>query len=214
MAIRIVTGAAVVRAGVTLALVAGGVAGVQSVFAQRADSVRVDVGDCAKLQSPDERLACYDRRVEAARQPARADASSPSAAAPVSAPNPSQPGSARAAESAPAAASPRPLEARAASISPAPSSGPLDRRALRRSADEPPAADSRELVATVTELRQTVPNSWLITFDNGEVWKQNFPERYALRTGQRVTLRPTKWGSSYRLSVEELGGFIQVERVR
>jgi hypothetical protein len=70
-----------------------------------------------------------------------------------------------------------------------------------------------EIVATVAELHETVPNAWLITLDNGQVWRQNIPQRFALKPGQRVTLRGTKWGSSYRLSAEALNGFIQVEQV-
>jgi hypothetical protein len=66
----------------------------------------------------------------------------------------------------------------------------------------------------VTELHETVPNAWLITLDNGQVWRQNPPQRFALKPGQRVTLRATKWGASYRLSADALSGFIQVERVR
>ena len=66
----------------------------------------------------------------------------------------------------------------------------------------------------MTELHETVPNAWLITLDNGQVWRQNPPQRFALTAGQRVTLRGTKWGTSYRLSAETLNGFIQVERVR
>jgi hypothetical protein len=69
-------------------------------------------------------------------------------------------------------------------------------------------------VATVTELHETVPNAWLITLDNGQVWRQNIPQRFALKPGQRVTLHGTKWGSSFRLSADALNGFIQVERVR
>jgi hypothetical protein len=71
-----------------------------------------------------------------------------------------------------------------------------------------------EIVATVTELRETVPNAWLITLDNGQVWRQSIPQRFALKPGQRVTLHGTKWGASYRLSADALHGFIQVERVR
>jgi hypothetical protein len=46
------------------------------------------------------------------------------------------------------------------------------------------------------------------------VWRQNIPQRFALKSGQRVTLHSTKWGASYRLSADKLSGFIQVERVR
>ena len=66
----------------------------------------------------------------------------------------------------------------------------------------------------VTALRETVPNAYLITLDNGQVWRQNRAQEYPLQPGQRVTLHATRWGHSYRLSVASLNGFIQVERVR
>ena len=69
-------------------------------------------------------------------------------------------------------------------------------------------------MATITALRETVPNAYLITLDNGQVWLQNHPQEYLLQPGQRVTLRATRWGHSYRLSGDSLNGFIQVERVR
>ncbi|HUO67543.1 MAG TPA: hypothetical protein VMV37_08415 [Gammaproteobacteria bacterium] len=66
----------------------------------------------------------------------------------------------------------------------------------------------------MTELHETVPNAWLITLDNGQIWRQSVPQRFALKPGQRVTLQGTKWGAGYRLSADTLHGFIQVERVR
>ena len=83
-------------------------------------------------------------------------------------------------------------------------------KAPQRNAEAKPA----EIVATVTELHETVPNAWLITLDNGQVWRQNVPQRFALKAGTRVTLRGTKWGASYRLTADALSGFIQVEQVR
>jgi len=71
-----------------------------------------------------------------------------------------------------------------------------------------------EIVATVTELHETVPNAWQITLDNSQVWRQTIPQRFALKPGQRVTLRGSRWGTSYRLTADTLNGFIQVERVR
>ena len=69
-----------------------------------------------------------------------------------------------------------------------------------------------EIVAKVAELRQTVPNAYVITLDNGQVWRQAHPMPYPLRTGLVVRVRETKFG--YRLSAPELHGQIQVERVR
>jgi hypothetical protein len=75
-----------------------------------------------------------------------------------------------------------------------------------------PEREYVEIVATVTELRQTVPNAYVITLDNGQVWRQPHPMPYPLRTGLVVRVRETKFG--YRLSAPELHGQINVERVR
>jgi hypothetical protein len=80
---------------------------------------------------------------------------------------------------------------------------------------QPPRGQSpQEFVGTVTALRETVPNSFVITLDNGQVWRQMRPKWYPLRPGQRVRIYSTNWGNAFRLTAEELNSFIQVERVR
>jgi len=59
-----------------------------------------------------------------------------------------------------------------------------------------------------------VPNTLLITLDNGQVWRQTQPEPYPLRVGHDVRLYSTNWGGAYRLTAANLHGNIQVERVR
>jgi len=71
-----------------------------------------------------------------------------------------------------------------------------------------------EIVATITSFREVEPNEFLISLDNGQVWRQNRPRRYLLRVGAEVRLRSTHFGPSYRLTDPEVGSFIQVERVR
>ena len=61
---------------------------------------------------------------------------------------------------------------------------------------------------------QKTPDGWIVTLANGQVWRQMYTRKYALLEGQEVKMSPTIWGSSYRLSVSTLGGFIQVERIR
>jgi hypothetical protein len=221
--------------------------------------VMVDVGDCVGLKSPDERLACFDRHVEAVNREAasppqtsagappsaaRTDAitptptsvyapaaqgTTPATSAPVAATASVTAAASAAASSAstatPAAAAviaPAPTAPAAASSAapPAPSPGATAQTGTSPGAarSNPPQRNAEpkppEIVATVTELHETVPNAWLITLDNGQVWRQNVPQRFALKTGQQVTLRGSKWGASYRLSADTLGGFIQVEQVR
>lgn len=61
---------------------------------------------------------------------------------------------------------------------------------------------------------QKSPEGWIVTLSSGQVWRQMYSKRYNLREGQQVKIAPTIWGNAYRLSVKELGSFIQVERVK
>jgi hypothetical protein len=136
----------------------------------------------------------------------------PAAAATVAAAAPSPP-------TAPAVTSVSTPTVAAASAPSAPAPGavqnaPADNAALNKQSQHDAQAAPAEIVATVAELHEIVPNAWLITLDNGQVWRQNIAQRFALKPGQHVTLRGTKWGASYRLSADTLNGFIQVERVR
>jgi len=197
-------------------------------------SVTIDVGDCVNLNSPGARFDCYERHVAAAKQPE----ATPVTAQPKAAPTAAAPTHADAVAIAPAAPASVPAAAAAAPAAVAAAvavsaTAPTTTQAAVTAAAPPqtvstasaatppppaPAAKSApalpEIVATVTELHETLPNTLQITLDNGQVWRQNIQQRYALKTGQRVTLRATKWGGSYRLSAESLNGFIQVERVR
>jgi len=189
---RILTSAQVERAGVALTAVIGSVIGIQAALAQGAGNVTVDVGECVNLQSPDERFACYERHVEATRTaPAAVSPDARSAGS-----EPSQP--AGAPESTNATGAPAESASNAAAAT-----------TPRKEATEP-----QEFVATVTALRQTVPNSHVITLDNGQVWRQTFAEWYPLQTGQKVRIHPSRWGDAFRLTTDELEGFIQVKRVR
>jgi hypothetical protein len=185
--------------------------------------VLVDVGDCVSLKSPDERLGCFDRHAEAAR-PNRDASPAPQTSA--AAPAQTAPLAASIA-AAPLATSTAAQPTVSAAASPATSAAPTPAQPPSMSAQSASAeqaghdnaqhdakAKPPEIVAAVTELHETVPNAWLITLDNGQVWRQNTAQRFALKVGERVTLRATKWGASYRLSAETLTGFIQVERVR
>jgi len=75
--------------------------------------------------------------------------------------------------------------------------------------DEAPA----DIFAKVAGLRETVPNSYLITLDNGQVWRQTVPEIYPLRVGSDVRVYYSRW-RAFRLTSPVLRGYIQVERVR
>jgi hypothetical protein len=261
------TGGPIACASFALLAAVGGAIGARDALAQDARAVTVDVGDCVKIEAPDERLACYGRQVDAAVKRSSAVSSAPSAPLPaaaatephsspvsaaaapamsVSAPaatassltapaaeaatapaaavsssagvaaGVSSSASATAAAVAPSATATAAPPSPAAPASPTPAAAPSDTVGFApkpKSPSDPPAA-APPIVATVTALKETVPNAYLITLDNGQVWRQDVPQRYPLEAGQRVTLSRTKWGVAYRLSAEGLHGFIQVERVR
>ena len=149
------------------AAVLAGTAALQPASAQEpAGTVSVDVSECVKLTTPEERLACFEQQVAGARTSPAA----PGAAAP--------PSSAAAASNGSSDASTRP-----------------------------------DIQATIVELRETVPSAFLITLDNGQVWRQTVPKVYPLREGDRVRIYYSRW-RAYRLTNEELKGFIQVDRAR
>ena len=70
-----------------------------------------------------------------------------------------------------------------------------------------------ELFDRIASLQQ-IPDGWIVTLESGQVWRQVNSKRYNLRKGQEVKITPSIFGSSYHLSVEELGGFIQVTRIQ
>ena len=198
------TGGTRARAALALVAVIGSFGATQIALAQAAAGVTIEVGDCVKLQAPEERLACYERQVDAAekRRATHAGDSPAAASAPQAAPLPAAP---------------------ATSAATAPSAGRRTANTPGRHAERDPPEDNSAqdkyeqtstIVAMVAALKQTVPNAYLITLDNGQVWRQNYPQWYPLQPGQRVTLSGTRWGGSYHLRSDELQGFIQVERVR
>jgi hypothetical protein len=81
--------------------------------------------------------------------------------------------------------------------------------AIQAAAAQAPA----EIQARIAELRETVPNAYLVTLDNGQVWRQTVPKQYPLQAGHPVRIYYSRW-RSYRLTNDTLKGFIQVERVR
>jgi hypothetical protein len=164
------------RGALAIAAVIGSVGQIHALLAQGDASLTVDVGECVTLQSPEDRFACYERKVDAAQNRAVSPGASPAA--------------------------------RSVAL---PGASP---QAASRPGTSPLAASPPAIVATVTAVEETVPNAYLITLDNGQVWRQNRPQWYPLRPGHRVNLTTTRWGKSYRLTVQELKGFIQVERVQ
>jgi hypothetical protein len=169
------------------------------------ESVTIDVQECVKLESPRERFDCYERHADEASTQKAAAHAAPAPASPAAPAAVPTTAAAVAVTAPPPAASVQPPPTPAAQATPSSSAG--------KAAE--PSPEPQEVVATITAVRETVPSSYVITLDNGQVWSQSYPEPYGLlRPGQRVTLRASKWGTSYHLSVEGQNGFIQVKRVQ
>jgi hypothetical protein len=189
------------RMAVAAAILAG-LAVPGAVLGQQPESVTVDVGACVNLESPGERLDCYEEQVKRARAQAPLPSPAPAATAPP----------ARAAPAAAPPAAPPP-----AAAPPASPSAPAGERQVRVENARVPnggSSDELKLEGTIAALRETVPNAWVITLDNGEVWRQDFPTAFGLRVGQRVQITQERRFRGYRLTVVGMNGFIQVEPVR
>jgi len=156
--LRIAGLAAVVAVAATIGIAAG---------QAPAPAVSVDVSECVKLTTPEERLACFEAQVEGAKT----------------------------APPAPAATG----------------SQSTDAVQFGSGGDQEP--ETPEIQARITDLRETVPHSYVITLDNGQVWRQTVPKNYGLREGIPVRIYYSRW-RAYRLTNDQLKSFIQVERVR
>jgi hypothetical protein len=172
--------------------------------AAQSERLTVEVGQCVDLPTPEQRLACFESQVEAARGAKAGAQAAPEVAAP-----PSREPAPRAATTAPASAN--------SSERPAPSASSevpaeFGFREPRRAESEPAAAP--EVRGKIVELRETVPNAFVITLDNGQVWRQTRPDPYVmLRVGYDVRINMSRF-RAYRLTSPATRGFVQVERVR
>lgn len=158
----------------------------QPAAGQDAASVTVDVAHCVESESDAERLACFAAQVDAALD-------SRGTAEP----------------DGPAAVIENIEDDRGRNA---------DRETLTEplAVDEPRtlAADEGEYFGTIVAIHERLPNSYVITLDNGQIWEQAEPKRYLLRPGFEVRIYPTRWGEFYRLSAVGSGGHIQVRRVQ
>jgi hypothetical protein len=173
------------RPGVTALVVATAtiIGCFESTLAQDPGRVTIDASRCREIESAEERLACFEAQVDAAR----GDGSAPPSPAQEPAPVPPQ-----------------------STQRPAPVVDVADVPRQGR-ADDAPAQN--EWVGTIASLKQREPNTYVITLESGEVWAQRLAARYPMRVGQRVRIYESKFGSALRLQAEGLKGFIVVDRV-
>ncbi len=160
-------------------------------------SVTIDVGECVELKSAEARLACYEAQVDEALEERGAAESGDRVAVTQDRGIAEDPSRERdAARSAEQAA----IEQAAIE------------RYIAEQAREAEAAD--EYFGTITALHERLPNSYVITLDNGQIWEQSAPKRYPLIRGLEVRIYPSNWGPSHRLTGVDLSGHIQVRQVR
>jgi hypothetical protein len=194
----------------TVAALAGLLA-LQPTLAQETDQITVDVSGCLELESEVARLACFASEVDAVVEERDAGNSEP--------PRTVEPtGQRRDIE--------RDIEPATADEADVEESlTRAERRAARRAekrADEVAPIDQLstqdvaegEYFGTIVDIRERLPNAYVITLDNGQIWEQVEPKRFPLRPGLEVRIYPTKWGSRYRLHGLGTGGHIQVQRVK
>jgi hypothetical protein len=187
----------------------------QSAAAQ-GERLTVEVGDCVDLPTPEQRLACFEAQVEAARGASAPPPSVPAAtsAAPAAAPAPTAPAATSAAPAAPAAATSTAAPTTTIAVPATSSTAPAEFGFRERPEEPEDAPPPPEVRAKVTELRETVPNTYLITLDNGQIWRLTQPEPYlSLRVGHDARIYFSRW-RTYRLESPQVRGFLQVERVR
>jgi len=190
--------------------------------AQSQEPVLVDVDTCIELETREQQLECYEQRVNEALQArageGNADDQAPASPGVGAAEAPEQSRASRRAERREA----REMERRTREIErrereAAEAAQRAEEAALAAAeaaaAIEDPSFTPGEIVARIVEFREIEPDAYLITLDNGQVWRQSSPRRYNLSTGAEVRLRPTRFGASYRLTDPNVGSYIQVRRV-
>jgi hypothetical protein len=150
--------------------------------ATAAEDVGAAVRACRGESDAVARLACYDRAVDRAQQPAVNAAPAPKAAAPAAA----------AATGAPAAAAP------AAAAKTVEDNFGRERQiqAQEQKRQQEEARALGELEATVTRIETRMDGLMTITLDNGQVWRQNTPDaKFRLKEGDHVRIQPGSMNS-------------------
>jgi len=180
--------------------------------------------DCSKVQDSLQRLTCYDREAAALSKgvaPAPAAAAAPAAAPSAPGAKAKSPGMFAKAKSAVGSvfggsvAAPEAAATPAKAAAGAPAAFGAEQIAKKPS-EVKKELQSQELKAIVETLRETVPDTWLFTLDNGQVWRQDevrvgfMPEE-----GDEVTIRKGSLGS-YRLSLDKDGtkSWVRATRVQ
>lgn len=192
-------------AGIAALLVA------QPALSEESRTVTVDVGRCFELESAAARRDCFAAQVdEVLEEHAAAESDRRSAIS--EEPKSPEPESLES-ES---LRDPADIEQQGSATEP-----PARReRRRQRVAEESAAArhdgdaEREEFFGTIKDIEERLPNAYLITLEDGQVWQQVQPQMYPLRPGLEVRIYSTNWGESYRLVGTGIGRYIQVRRVQ
>ena len=168
---------------------------------------------CAQQKDSLQRLVCYDRIFQAENVVPTAQAAAPAVAPPVAAaPAAVAAPAAAAAVSAPkaaaAAASPAAGPAAATPAS-APALGDESLKKDKKSSQEAP----KSLEARVTAVRESRPELFRMTLENGQIWQQvETSSLFHVKQGDLVRIEKGSMGS-YRMSLAKGSGWVRVTRV-
>ncbi|NKF51263.1 hypothetical protein G3R49_11925 [Shewanella sp. WXL01] len=70
-----------------------------------------------------------------------------------------------------------------------------------------------KISATIVNVKKDPYDAFIITLDNGQVWKQSESRRYKLKPGQVVSIETGMFGS-FNLGVEDRNSTTRVKRVK
>lgn len=168
--------------------------------------ITVDVSSCVNIESHLERLTCYDKQAANSKAEPVLEGTAVLEVTSV------KPTTAVEAIAQPVVQSATVLQATVQSTS----TGVVTEEnfGLAASRKEQEKKEVVELFSTISALKERVPGRFRITLENGQIWSQKAAERYRLKVGDEVRIYPSGWGSSFRLTVIDKSGFIQVERLK
>jgi hypothetical protein len=149
-----------------------------------ADAVPESIRACAQVKDATTRLRCFDRAVMELGVPVAAGAgSTPSAAASV-------------AVAAPA-------------LTPEESFGAKGTLKVQQQhkAEEPPPL--KQLTSNIKAVRTGPSGEYIVTLENGQVWRQLSAQPMQMRVGQPVTLKPMSMGSFWMADVSGRGSRVK-----
>lgn len=169
-----------------------------------ADAVPESIRQCATFTEPARRLACLDAALQQLGVPV---AAAPASAVP--AVSPAGAAGATAATGATAAAGTT-AAAGAAAMPTGPALTPEQKfgatgELKQKQEPKPQEPVLEQLTANIREVRQGASGHYVVTLDNGQVWRQVTPADMMMRPGESVTIKPRTLGSFWLIDASGRG---------